>query len=67
MPTSEERKGPTPNGGVRSKITYLRDGVLSEKKDANQATIVEYDGGGKEVGRTYMESKPEGHHGQRDE
>jgi DNA topoisomerase-1 len=54
MPTTEEHKGPTPAGGVRSKIIYLKDGVLADKADADAAEVLEYDKDDRVIRRTYL-------------
>jgi hypothetical protein len=55
-PTSEERIGPTPNGGVRS-VAYFRDrkGNLCPKAEAAAMEVVEFDASGRAVFRTYMQ------------
>jgi hypothetical protein len=54
MPTQESKVHKTPNGGVRSTV-YYRDaeGNPVDKARAVQAEIVEFDGRGNIVGRTY--------------
>lgn len=52
--TEETREGPTPNGGVRSKIIYQdRNGQPVDKNKAVQAVIFEYDAQGNQIARTY--------------
>lgn len=52
--TTEERQGPTPNGGVRSVIIYSDDkGNLVDRAVATRAEIIEYDAAGRVVMRTY--------------
>lgn len=47
-------EGPTPNGGVRSTLTYLdADGKECEKADATQWVGEEFDADGKSIMRTY--------------
>ncbi len=51
---TEERDGPTPNGGVKSKAFYKDDDDKAVDKDvATQVEIVEYDRDGTEISRTY--------------
>jgi hypothetical protein len=53
--TQERIDGPTPNGGVYS-IAYFSDddGKPTSKQKATRMEIVEFDGNGNEVFRTYM-------------
>ncbi len=59
--TSEQREGPTPNGGVRSVIYYQADdGSPAEKEQATACEIIEYDADGEVVNRTYGTLTPRG-------
>ncbi len=61
--TSEEREGPTPNGGVRSVAHYLdAAGRPAEKGQAVKVRILEFDAGGDIVMTTHGEigAKPPG-------
>ena len=52
--TTEERKGKTPNGGVKSVIHYLDDdGQPVEKDVATRCIIEEFDAEGESIMRTY--------------
>jgi hypothetical protein len=53
-PTFEESKGPTPAGGVRSRIDYLNDaGESVPKSKSTKAVIVEFDANGNPIRTTY--------------
>lgn len=52
--TSEERRGPTPAGGVRSRAFYTdAQGRPAEKSVATNMRIVEYDAAGEAIRTTY--------------
>jgi hypothetical protein len=54
--TSRDDDGPTPNGGVRSTIYYQdAEGNPVDEADATHVLIVEYDGKGESIQRTYGE------------
>lgn len=55
MATSEQRDGPTPNGGVKSVAHFFNaDRSPTEKSNAVLIEIVEFDASGEVVGRTYL-------------
>lgn len=54
MTVTEFRDGPTPNGGVRSEIIYLKGRSACEKHLADGAEITEYDQNGAVIMRIYM-------------
>ena len=59
MPSTEERKGPTPNGGVRSRIYYTDAGRHPvDKEVATHGVVVEYDAAGIEIARTEFSITP---------
>ncbi len=59
MATSKTKDGPTPNGGVKSRIIYLDDaGNTVDEAVATQATIIEYDAAGEVIQRTYGTMAP---------
>lgn len=54
MPETETHDHKTPNGGVKSRIVYFKDGTVADKTIADSAVITEYDRQDREIHRTYM-------------
>ncbi len=58
MATSKSKEGPTPNGGVRSTITFFDDnGQPVEQEEATTAIGIEYGKDGNQIQRTYFRMK----------
>ena len=54
MTMTEEKDGPTPNGGVKSRITYTLGVDACPKEVADGATVLEMDEDGNVLHTTYM-------------
>jgi hypothetical protein len=56
--STERIEGPTPAGGEWMEVSYLNDaGEPANKIVATQAEIVEFDAGGEEINRLYVNIK----------